>query len=97
MRRPSQEPNIPLGLEQGTMFRIPREFCVGDYAMDLHLCEELWQWLSDRNDPENPTHRIIFSWGVIIEFFDDEFKFEYMLRWSTQAEWPEILEKKEQK
>lgn len=95
MRRPTLEPNIPLGLEQGTMFRIPREFCVGDYAMDLHLNEELWQWLSDRNDPDNPTHRIIFSWGIIIEFIVDEFKFEYMLRWSTQAEWPEIKEKKE--
>lgn len=91
MRRiPTPSLAVSEGLANGMMFRIPREFCDGDHPLRLTPNEELKEWLSARNDPAFPTHRIILSWGLIIEFFDDEFKFEYMLRWSTQAEWSDL-------
>jgi hypothetical protein len=88
-------PDLTYGLENGTMFRIPREFCDGTNPINYVINKELMTWLDSRNDPQSPTHRIINSWGVVIEFFDDDFKLEYMLTWSTQADWPELLEKEE--
>lgn len=90
MRRlPTLDPSITDGLANGTMFRIPRDLSVG-HPMDHALDPELLEWLTARTTKDEPTHRIIHGWGLIIEFLDDDFQLEYMLTWSSMAEWPEF-------
>lgn len=82
MRRlPKVNPSIPEGLASGTMQRIPREHYLGDSVAMFALKPELIEWLEARTTREAPTHRIIHTWGILIEIFDDEFEVEFALTW----------------